>query len=582
MKKGFKLSIAAAIAAASVTVFSGCIHDGVDSVASTTDISGKAVDGYISGATITYSTKSTTTDSNGSWTLVGISDSDFGGTSTTLSVTGGTDTSTNLPFEGTLTSVLPETTADTTVVITPISTLVQKYIANTSGTTIAAAKSTMATTLGLSDVSALDVDPVANIGTSSSQTVYKALLKVQKISEAMADAGVSDPFSELSKKVTSSTTSIDTVITNTLADRTVVTNSTLQSVLQATQKAITAAVASTTISSGSSLNVVAKTTEAATSKIEDAIKTAVASNSSADLTNAINTAKTATLTINDLRVAFEADSSANVNIVAATKIDDLNKTRLANQYDLAAQSGNFDQILEDVANGSSTFVEAVEERATDLNSTQKSEIKSNDDLITKDKADKADGQLLVVNTLTLGTGGTTLSFDMNTTNDINVTAGTLSNYYDVNFSDSNVPGTFTEQTVNLTIEVINSVDSNDKLTLDATGIKLSYNNSNGIKTTLPVGAKVTITEKLSSSSTTSRYELTLTEAIENSDFVFNLTNVLAGQSGDKTSINNGLTRMNTHFGTSGKTYEVNMYIKGLIFDELKMRKTSFSYMVNVN
>ncbi len=134
-------------------------------------LSGKAIDGYISGATVFLDADNdgsldtgetwTLTDSQGNYTL---SSTD---TTSPVVLFGGTDISTNRPLVGTLKAPAGST------VVTPLTTMVQSMVA--SGLSEASAQSQVALMLGISNLPDLtDFDPVAQSSSASSSTVTQA------------------------------------------------------------------------------------------------------------------------------------------------------------------------------------------------------------------------------------------------------------------------------------------------------------------------------------------------------------------------------------------------------------------------
>ena len=112
---------------------------------------GKAVDFYLSGATVTFdncpNSPSVKTDKVGSFTYPAACNN----ISTALTVTGGVDIGTGLPFEGVLKA--PKANAGTLNIASPLTTLV----ATTSGNA-----SELAAKLGLSGTNLLTIDPMTN------------------------------------------------------------------------------------------------------------------------------------------------------------------------------------------------------------------------------------------------------------------------------------------------------------------------------------------------------------------------------------------------------------------------------------
>lgn len=155
----------------------------------TVSLSGRAIDGYISGATVFLDADNdgaldsgeiwTTTDSQGNYTLASTN------TSAPIVLFGGTDISTNQALVGTLKAPAGST------VVTPLTTMMQSMMA--SGLSEASAQSQIATMLGISSLPDLnDFDPVAqsSSGNSSAVTqaaqVMKAAIQVQNMVTTMS------------------------------------------------------------------------------------------------------------------------------------------------------------------------------------------------------------------------------------------------------------------------------------------------------------------------------------------------------------------------------------------------------------
>ena len=132
-------------------------------------VTGKAIDFYLSGATVTFTdcgNQTATTDSQGNFTFPA------GCAASALTVKGGVDIGTNLPFNGVLQA--PKATATgTTPVVTPLTTLVAQL-----GPDQAAA---LATKLGLSGKNLLTLDPMQDAG------VLQASVAVQQLLDQVAN-----------------------------------------------------------------------------------------------------------------------------------------------------------------------------------------------------------------------------------------------------------------------------------------------------------------------------------------------------------------------------------------------------------
>ncbi|MGI9211535.1 MAG: Ig-like domain-containing protein, partial [Methylococcaceae bacterium] len=195
---------------------------------SVTSLSGKLIDGYISGATVFADANGngiwdngearTTTDGQGNFTLI------VAGGSGTLIAYGGTDTSTGHPLTGEYKAPAGST------VITPLTTLVSEMQAANTSLTLSVAQTRVVTGLGLTGVSNLDLtrfDPVAefNAGTVGADAVQKAgaklaiTVKLLASSLQAADAGIS-----LSTAASQTATQIASLMTGSVVDLTSPTN----------------------------------------------------------------------------------------------------------------------------------------------------------------------------------------------------------------------------------------------------------------------------------------------------------------------------------------------------------------------
>ncbi|WP_180174176.1 hypothetical protein [Acinetobacter sp. YH01022] len=136
-------------------------------------INGLAVDGPLAGATVTFTecnNATTTTKSDGTFTFP------QGCTSSPVTVTGGIDTATDLPFTGEIKAPKRTSNEQNTIVVSPITTLIQASIA-AGATTPEEATQQIATALGLADKDLLSIDPMKD------QEVYAKTVAVQQMVE---------------------------------------------------------------------------------------------------------------------------------------------------------------------------------------------------------------------------------------------------------------------------------------------------------------------------------------------------------------------------------------------------------------
>lgn len=133
-------------------------------------VSGKAIDFYLSGATVTFTdcgNQTATTNATGDFTFPA------GCTSSALTVTGGVDIGTKLPFSGVLKA--PATAAGSTPVVTPLTTLIA---------VLGPAKAeALAAKLGLTGQNLLTTDPMENAALLKASVVVQQLL--DQVSETL-------------------------------------------------------------------------------------------------------------------------------------------------------------------------------------------------------------------------------------------------------------------------------------------------------------------------------------------------------------------------------------------------------------
>lgn len=210
MKK--HISLAASALLVSGLVFTGCFdNDGTTSSSnssSTSTVTGLVIDGYVSGATLSLSGSSATTDTNGSFTMsintVNVGD--------TISSTGGKDVTTGEDFNGTLKAI---SQTGTTVILTPLTTMVAEVLAADSTQSSTTVESKLKTALGISSSYDFNTDPTTDPSTNA--TALKAMLQVQKFAEVFDSANLSSSSASLlmaQQIVNNNVTDINTTMEN--------------------------------------------------------------------------------------------------------------------------------------------------------------------------------------------------------------------------------------------------------------------------------------------------------------------------------------------------------------------------------
>lgn len=190
LKHSLKLT---ALAAATSLILSAC--GGSSSGGSTAPaptIKGLAIDGPLAGATVTFvdcNNAQVETDNEGKFTFP----QDC--TSSELTVTGGIDTATDLPFTGEIKAPQRAPNEQNLIVVSPITTLIQASI--DAGASPAEATQQIAAALNLSGEDLLSVDPMKN------QQVYAKTVAVQQMVEqiqaVVASLGGSTTQTELNR-----------------------------------------------------------------------------------------------------------------------------------------------------------------------------------------------------------------------------------------------------------------------------------------------------------------------------------------------------------------------------------------------
>ncbi|NWK62084.1 hypothetical protein HYI12_05710 [Acinetobacter sp. SwsAc3] len=191
LKHSLKLT---ALAAATSLLLSACggSSSGGGSNSPAPTIKGLAVDGPLAGATVTFvdcNNAQVETDNEGNFTFP----QDC--TSSELTVTGGIDTATDLPFTGEIKAPQRAPNEQNLIVVSPITTLIQASI--DAGASPAQATQQIAAALNLSGVDLLSVDPMKN------QQVYAKTVAVQQMVEqiqaVVASLGGSTTQAELNR-----------------------------------------------------------------------------------------------------------------------------------------------------------------------------------------------------------------------------------------------------------------------------------------------------------------------------------------------------------------------------------------------
>jgi uncharacterized protein (DUF1800 family) len=189
-------------------------------------INGKAIDGYISQATVKIIDKdtnntllTTTTDSNGSFTFYKPINKDI-----IVEIIGGVDTMTNEPFEGSMKNIISSEDSDNSINITPLTTLVVELV--NDGENIQNAQNIISNTLEI-DIATLNSDPIVllqdgnNTQQDQASKVMKNIIKIEKLAQIVSSVSsdknttYKDVFKTISKKAKQNRSqNIDTILEN--------------------------------------------------------------------------------------------------------------------------------------------------------------------------------------------------------------------------------------------------------------------------------------------------------------------------------------------------------------------------------
>ena len=273
-------------------------------------VTGKAADGYISGATVILdvnddriceSTEPTaTTDANGNFSFTAVQNSNGGQHMTCLS--GGTDITTNLPIKGQLLAPpgASQITPLTSLVMAQINSSLPPPVAGTASPVAASTASTasaiIATNLGLSNVNLLTTDPVAAATTIPALTQTTAAVQTLLV-QIQTTVGNATSYGQALTGLANAVTKLTAPAALTAANNT--TNATLVST------AIVASAEANGISPTAAASIASTTTAAVLAQTQ-----VVAATPAATLATALPT----TTNISDLRVDGTAVTNKTVTI----------------------------------------------------------------------------------------------------------------------------------------------------------------------------------------------------------------------------------------------------------------------------
>ena len=196
-----------------ISMVSGCGSSSNDDSVEYTEVTGKAIDGYIKSANVVIRNKATNkvlstvvTDENGSFVFDKPSGVDI-----IVEISGGIDTSTGEKFSGVMKNVISKDTNGTNLNVTPLTTLVAE-LAISGEESIISARTTISESMNL-DLDMLDADPIALLKDGNStqkehaSKIMKNILTIQKFAQVISSVAddenstYENVFTVISKKL---------------------------------------------------------------------------------------------------------------------------------------------------------------------------------------------------------------------------------------------------------------------------------------------------------------------------------------------------------------------------------------------
>ncbi len=527
LKHSLKLT---ALAAATSLILSAC--GGSSSGGSTAPaqtIKGLAIDGPLAGATVTFvdcNNAQVETDNEGNFTFP----QDC--TSSELTVTGGIDTATDLPFTGEIKAPQRAPNEQNLIVVSPITTLIQASI--DAGATPAEATQQIAAALNLSGVDLLSVDPMKN------QQVYAKTVAVQQMVEqiqaVVASLGGSTTQAELNRAAftalqvalsdsdedLTSTATITAAISATVeavkADLSLDIQNNLENV-QTNLAALSAEVISSNVQSVETAiqNVPAATFNAGTESIKNETQAAVTEAKESVAAEKIVTALAPVLTAAPAQIeqSLKKISTAVANPTAPTSNDDI--ASAITQIETVVPAGTIDSttVTEAVQKANGFYADYLELNGFNVQNTNQTITALNASLTNPIEVPSLNNLLVGISAkgihattaspivaaaaLHISTGTKTLTISANKLN-LNFTAGTLTAASIPAGTEIKVDSTINSLKTTITINADKDVLSNGKIALNtATLDSLSASLATQLNSFSLKGDTVTVTAVIKAS-----------------------------------------------------------------------------------
>lgn len=527
LKHSLKLT---ALAAATSLLLSACggSSSGGGSNSPAPTIKGLAVDGPLAGATVTFvdcNNAQVETDNEGNFTFP----QDC--TSSELTVTGGIDTATDLPFTGEIKAPQRAPNEQNLIVVSPITTLIQASIV--AGASPAEATQQIAAALNLSGVDLLSVDPMKN------QQVYAKTVAVQQMVEqiqaVVASLGGSTTQAELNR---AAFTALQEALSD--SDEDLTSTATITAAISATVEAVKddlsldiqnnlanvqtnlAALSAEVISSNvqsveiAILDVPAETFNAGTESIKNETQAAVTEAKESVAAEKIVTILAPVLTQAPTQVeeSLKAISTAVAN-PTQTSNDDI--ASAITQIEDIVPAGTIDSttVIEAVQNANEFYADYLELNGFNVQNTNQTITSLNASLTNPIQVQSLNNLLVGITsngtyattpnpivaaaTLNISTGTKTLTISANKLN-LNFTAGTLTAASIPAGTEIKVDSTINSLKTTFTINADKDVLSNGKIALNTTTLgSLSANLATQLNSFSLKGDTVTVTAVIKAS-----------------------------------------------------------------------------------
>lgn len=469
LKHSLKLT---ALAAATSLLLSACggSSSGGGSNSPAPTIKGLAVDGPLAGATVTFvncNNAQVETDNEGNFTFP------QGCTSSKLTVTGGIDTATDLPFTGEIKAPQRAQNEQNLIVVSPITTLIQASI--DAGASPAQATQQIAAALNLSDVDLLSADPMKN------QAVYAKTVAVQQMVEqiqtVVASLGGNTTQADLNTVAFSALQAA--LSTAPASENTLTSTATITAAISATVEAVKEDLPAETAANLANVktNLSALSAEVISSNVQS-VETAIQNVPAATFSAGTDSIKTATQT-----AVVEAKSSVAAEKTVTALVDVLIQTPAQVASSLQAISA---AVAEDNSSGVTTALTQLEQAA---NITLPAEIKE-----TVEKANQFYADYLELNGFSVQSQDKTITeLNASLTTPIQVTS--LNNLLVGITSNGTYATTASPVIATAALRISTNTQA---VTISANQLNLKFNAGTLTEAIIPAGSQISVDSTISS------------------------------------------------------------------------------------